>query len=610
MYDADFSNQDAVFKDLQEKYGKRNVAHVVTFGRMTPKAVLRKVLSAFSWEQYKINAISKLLSDDSTSIEEEMSKNAELRDALNSTIEGYAPHTYLEVIKVLENVISHEGVHAGGVVIYEDLARYAPVKRDKDNHDNYIIAMDKYEVETNGFYKFDVLGLETISVISDALSSIKDLHGISIDWNTIDRDDEKVYDMLSKGNVSGIFQLANQGDKVVKQKPRNFLDLIAINALIRPDTEFEEYLLRRAGKEWSVHQNRMYYMEETFGLHVYQEQYLLDAKVLAGWDLAFADKNIRKNKNLAKDEAVHALFIRNAVERGYELNMLEEVWQSMVVAATAYGFNKSHAAAYAIVAFQTAWLKCYFPIEFYSALMTKFGGETDEVANLISEAKRLGIKILPPNINYGTDKFVPTKEGIQYRITTINTIGDKTLEDIYKKRPFTSLDDLMLRRDTQLLNNTNVKNLIKCGAMDWTGEKRNYMLWQVDMLLRKKTEIKNNVILPMHPDGYDHIYEFDSLGIYLTRHPMEGKGQDFEKVEDETNCTVYGIIFEVAVTKQKNGKEMAFVTLNTATGNVKVLVFAHMYTRIKENLEKGVYIWVKGKKSKSALLLDSVGGVK
>lgn len=577
---------------------------------MTPKAVLRKVLSAFSWEQYKINALSKGMSDDVTSIDEEMTKNSVLKDALEQEIEGYAPHTYHEVIKVLENIISHEGTHAGGIVIYEDLARYAPVKRDKDNHENYIIAMDKYEVETNHFYKFDVLGLETISVISDALLSIKDLHNVTVDWNTIDRDDEEVYNMLSKGLVSGVFQLANQGDKVVRQAPQNFLDLIAINALIRPDTEFEEYLLRRAGKEWSVHPDRMYYMEETFGLHVYQEQYLLDAKVLAGWDLAFADKNIRKNKNIDKDEAIHELFIRNAVERGYEVEMLEEVWNSMTKAAKAYGFNKSHAAAYAIVAFQTAWLKYHYPIEFYSALMTKFGADTDEVANLISEVKRLGIKILPPNINTGTDKFVPTKEGIQYRITTINTIGNKALEDIYKKRPFTSLDDLMLRRDTQLLNNTNIRNLIKCGAMDWAGNRRNYMLWEVDMLLRKKTEIKNNVILPMHPDGYDHIYEFDSLGVYLTKHPMEGKGSDFERVEDESNCTVYGIIFEVAVVKQKNGKEMAFVTLNTATGNVKVLVFAHMYGRTKDFLQKGTYIWVKGKKSKSALLLDSVGEAK
>jgi len=348
----DFSNQESVFYDLQQKYGEESVAKIVTFGKMTPKAVCRKVLGTFEVEQSEINEISKLISDTETSVRHAVETNPTLHRKMMKYKDEY------DVILRLEGTISHEGQHAGGIVIYPNLSDYLPIKTLGDDRSKRIVAFDMDMLHQLHFFKFDILGLETISVIKETVQHIKDNTGEIVDLYSINYNDPKVYEMLSNGYVSGIFQLANQAQKVMEQKPKNFIDLIAINALIRPGIgDWGEYIARRNGKDYYINPLRRDYLEETEGIITYQEQFLLDANTFAGWDIAFADNKIRKNKDINHDVELHDKFIQDTTSRGHDLKEMEWIWLEICMAVSGgYSFNKSHSASYAMASFQTAYL--------------------------------------------------------------------------------------------------------------------------------------------------------------------------------------------------------------------------------------------------------------
>lgn len=320
----DFADQDAVFKDLQSKYGKANVARIIAFGTLTPKAVCRKVLSTFEQSKEDINYISKLIPDLCPSLEKAYEVSPELLEYRKKYKKEF------DIIERLEGIVSHESQHAGGVLIYQNLSSILPIKTKSKDRNKRIVAFDKYMLEDLGHFKFDILGLETLPLIKYCLDSIKKVTGNNIDLYSIDYDDKNVYEMLCKGDVSGVFQLSNQAQKVIEQQPQNFKDLIAINALIRPGTgDWQEYIARRKGKEWNVLEQRKPYLEETEGLITYQEQFLLDAKMLAGWDIAYADKHIRKNKNIKADEELRNKFYNDCSERGFNAEEIKKVWQEI-----------------------------------------------------------------------------------------------------------------------------------------------------------------------------------------------------------------------------------------------------------------------------------------
>lgn len=450
-------------------------------------------------------------------------------------------------------------------------------------------------------------------MVRNALDSIKELTGKDIDLQTINYEDKNVYDMLSRGDVSGVFQISAQSGKVMEQKPRNFRDLIAINAIIRPGTcDFNEYIARRGGKEWYAHPNRQSYMNETHGLMIYQEQFLLDCKVFAGWDIAYADKHVRKNKNLLDDEELRIKFFNDSLSNGYKKEEIESVWHDILMSAGhGYNFCKAHSSSYAMLSYQTAWLKYYYPTHFYASLMTIEGDDQDAISGYISECKDKGIKILPPDANESRNHFIPTSDGIRYRITTIKNVGDNAIKWINKNRPFASYEDFLNRKVKKYINKRCVQYMVKAGCFDYDNDNRAELMWLYDMSERTKTQVKQEHECDKYEwnDKVKSEWEKEALGMYLSIHPMEKYGfKPLSSYQDGGTCLCGGEVLSVAVIRDKNDKEMAFVTLDTLFGNIKVIVFSSIWKEpsISNFMLEGNITMVRGKRSGNDVLLNSM----
>ena len=609
-FDVDYEDQDAVFDDLVRKYGKNSVARIIAFGKMTPRACIRKVMNTFEHDERVIKQLTSMVADLCPSLDRAFKDNPALEAELNKY------PTEFQVIRRLEGMISHESQHAGGIIIYPNLHEILPVKTNRSEPDKLIIGWDKYMLEELGHFKFDVLGLKTLPILNNAVRSIKEELDIDIKLTELDREDPEVYDMLCKGDVSGVFQLNNQAQKVMEQQPRNFVDLIAINALVRPGVgDWETYIARRRGEDWSVIEQRAPYMNETFGTMTYQEQFLLDAHILAGWGIAYADKVLRKNKDIRNDVQTKQKFINDCTNNGISLIDSETVWSEIEDAVDGgYSFNKSHSASYAQTSYQTAWLKVKYPEHFYASQMSAEKEDSDgqsAIAGYIAELKQRGIAVLPPSINSSTEKFRPTKEGIAYRITTIKHVGESAIRAINKMRPVKSFEDFLERRDTATMKKNVVINLIKAGAFDEFGKSRAQLLWEFDMSLRTKTQVKNDVQLPKYPsdDKTKMAWENEVLGMYLSQHPMEKYSfKDFNQYKDgQYDCLLGGEVYDRRVFNDKNGREMAFIHVDTTYGNFKVLCFASNWKKEWDVATRvGNIVMFKGKKSGNDLMANSL----
>lgn len=608
-FDVDYSDQDAVFNDLVEKYGQENVARIIAFGKMAPRAVIRKVFSVFEHDMRTIKQITSLVPDLCPSLKQAIEDNPYINEVLNKYPKEYS------VIKRLEGVISHESQHAGGVIIYPDLAKHVPLKTLRSEPLKRIVTWDKYMLEDLGHFKFDVLGLATLPVLNDAVDLIEKHEGVKIELTKLDREDKAVYKMLQEGDVSGVFQISAQAQKVMEQKPKNFKDLIAINALVRPGVgDWGEYIARRQGKPYEIYEPRKPYMEETMGTMTYQEQFLLDANVLAKWGIAYADKVLRKNKDIRNDVETRTKFIEDCVSNGHKREIAEEVWKEIEDAVDGgYSFNKSHSASYAQTSYQTAWLKAHYPIHYYSALMSAEGTDGDgqsAISGYITELKSRGIEILPPSINKSTERFEPTDEGIAYRITTIKHVGESAIDGINELRPIKSFEDFMERRNKSKLKKNVVVSLIKAGAFDEFGVSRAGLLWQLDMAGRTKTQIKEGYECPKYEydDKIKMEWEKEALGMYLSQHPMERFGfKPFESYPDGEGALCGGEVYDRRVFEDKNGNEMAFVHINTLFGNIKVLCFASSWCPAwVRSTEVGQTIMVKGRRSGKDIIANKI----
>ena len=604
-FDVDFSNQDAVFKDLQSKYGVDNVARVIAFGTMTPRSVTRKIMSTFDHPTSELNAISKLIPDSAKTIKEALEESAELR--------AYSKKYSLEfqIIERLEGTISHESQHAGGVIVYPGLSSILPIKTRADDRNKRIVGFDKYMLEELGHYKFDILGLETLPVIKRCLDSVYESTNERIDLEYIDYEDPSVYDMLCSGQVSGVFQLSNQQAKIVEQQPRNFKDLIAINALIRPGTgDWHAYMARRKGEPWNLLDRRMPYLRETEGLITYQEQFLLDAKILAGWDIAYADKNIRKNKDIRNDEGLRQKFIQGCIDNGVRDTDAKQVWSEIENAVTGgYSFNKSHSASYAVISFHTAWLKRHYPLHFYASLMSSESDQS-KISELIAECKSLGIKILPPDINNSGEYFTVHNDAINYRISTIKHVGDSAVEHIKKLRPITSFQDFLDRREKKHIRQNVVINLIKAGCFDVFDTNRDALIWQTEMANRTSKQVKDGFTCERaeYSEEIKAEWEYEVLGMYLSVHPLERFGfKSLSTFSDGQPCIQGGKVYDIKVFQDKNKNNMAFIWLNTLFGNVKAIVFSSSWKNegVRNLFQLGKTILIRGKKSGDSIIFDS-----
>ena len=603
--DCDFSDINKMFEYLQSAYGEESVGRIIAFGTLSAKACTRRVLSCFGHSQSLISKINGCMPDrPSFTLEEALNESRDLR------VYAMRYEKEFEVIKRLEGVISHTSQHAGGVVIWNKLSDILPVISDSDDRSKRVVAFDMDMIEEIGAFKFDLLGLQTLEVIQRTLDNIKKIHGIDINLDKIDYEDKEVYDMLCKGDVSGVFQLSEQAAKVIEQQPKNFKDLIAINAFVRPgvDKNFPEYIERRRGKKYKIHPLRKKYLKETEGLLVYQEQFLLDCKVFAGWSLAFADKNVRKNKKITTDVELEEKFIKDSMEHSkVSQNVAKEIWKEIKECASKYSFNKSHSASYAKTSYKTAWLKCKYRKEFYASLMTQCkSDEEDKVADIIAECKKHDIKILPPDINISDDNFEATNDGIRYRLTAIKSVGNSAIKAIRKLRPIKSLEDMLERGNKKDLRKNVVENLIKAGVFD--NEEPNRI-----KLLNKFYEIRKiDAYAPqsMYTKRLKYAFEKESMGMYLSGHPAEEYAyKDLSEFEDGKKASIAGEVVDVARIHDRKGNPMAFITISNQYGIIKAIAFSYVWTNKKINtqnkLKEGNLVEITGKRSGNDILIDN-----
>ena len=610
--DVDFSDQEHVFKHLQDLHGVDNVARIRAYGTLSCKNVVRKVLSAFDFTQQQIAIISGSIPKRlDVTCDEAYNESDVFRNFMDSN-----EHIW-SCIKRLEGTISHESKHAGGFVVYNGLTRLTPCGYENDSKGNRtipIVQFDKKMIESCGFYKMDVLGLENLTTVRYALDMIKENEGVDLDLDVIDYEDKDVYNMLCEGDVSGVFQLANQGAMIIEQRPRKFDDLIAINALIRPGVgDFNEYVARRKGKKFDIHPDREWYMKDTVGLMTYQEQFLLDCKTYAGWDVAFADNNIRKNKNIKNDEAIRTKFMNDVLNNGYSEELALELWKEIEDAVSGgYSFNKSHSTSYGVLSYKTAWLKCHYPIYWYASLLNSEISDQSKVESLIAECKKKGIKILPPDINKGSYRFEGTKEGIRIPINYLKGIGEDVVKYIQKELvPITSFEDMLDRGIKKYIKKNVVMAMIKAGIFDFENEDREHFMWVYAMRNRKKTDIKNGIESEhIHYDEKVKLqWERDVYGMYLSKHPLED--YNARSISDYTDEMVAIQVIEVTDMRthlQKNGKEMCFMTGSNQHGALKCLIFANTWAEqdIKDKVKVGNILLAKGKRSGNDMIINDL----
>lgn len=605
-FDTDFSDIDAVFEYLVEMYGKDNVGRIKTFGTLAPKASVRRVFSAFGHTQALMAQINgSMPTRPSFTLEEAFKESNQLREFREEYAKEFA------VVESLEGVISHTAQHAGGVVIWDRLSDVLPVTTNSDDRDKLIVGFDMDTLEEIGHFKFDILGLQTLEVIERALDYIEEDTGSYIDLDSIDFEVPGVYKMLSSGDVSGVFQLEEQSTKVMEQSPKTFEDLIAINALIRPGIgDWNRYLRRRSKEEeYTIHEDRRDYLEETEGIITYQEQFLLDCNVFAGWGIAYADKMVRKNKSIKSDKELKDKFYSDSEANGYDLDVIERVWSEICDAVDGgYSFNKSHSTSYARLTYKTAWIKYHYPKEFYSALMTQNAKDQAKVSDLIAEVKQRSIPILPPDINISGSDFHATKDGIRYQLSAITGIGNSAMKAIEELRPIKDLDDLVGRSRRADVRSNVVVNLIKAGVFDYQNDNRVQLLNHFYDLIGGKQE---RIPEGMWSATARSLFEKESLGVYLSSHPMEKYGYaSLESFEDDKVAIIGGEVIEVSRINDRKGNPMAFVEVDTEYGVVKCVVFSYVWNNkhmnTQEVMSEGNLIEIRGKRSGNDILPNQI----
>ena len=573
-FDVDFSDIDAVFRHLQDRYGEENVARVGAFSRFTAKSAIRKVMGVYGFSMSEIAKVVAMLPKRlSFTLREALDESREFARWMN------ANKNILYVVEKFEGVMEHLSTHAGGVIICEGLANMLPIVTDSEDRDKMVVALDKKLLESLGHYKFDILGLSSLTLMQDII----DYTG-EIDWTKVDFEDGNIYEMLSSGDVLGVFQLSEQPDKVRQQSPRCFEDLIAINALIRPGVcDWNEYLKRRFGKPEKDEMAELSFMKGTHGLIVYQDQYLQLAQHYAGWDIAFSDKQIRKNKDIYNDAELKEKWM-------WDSGGMEDLWNVICeVVDGGYGFNRAHATSYAKLAFQTAYMKRYHPKEFYSAYLTQNLGDSAKTVEILNKLKESGIKVLNPDINKSKDKFTPTKEGILFPLNAVKGVGGSALHEINRLRPIQSFEDFMARRVPRFVRSTTIENLIKAGAFDFEEEDRH------KMLLKYKPDFERKE---------NHVYEKEAFDYYVTSSPFDRYScKPFREYGNNESAITVVEVIKLNVRHDKNGNEMAFVTGTNNTDIINLILFSTVWKRNK--MEEGQLVLVKGRKDGKSLLVNS-----
>ncbi|HEY2321682.1 MAG TPA: DNA polymerase III subunit alpha, partial [Thermoanaerobaculia bacterium] len=644
--DIDFcmNRRGRVIEYVRDKYGKENVAQIITFGTMAAKSVVRDVGRVLGQPYAFVDKIAKTIpGGPGVTLDDAKKDSPALAEAMKNDAEV---SKIVEIGSRLEGLARHAGMHAAGVVITpEPVTNYVPLYRT--NRDEIVTQFDMTVVEKMGLLKMDFLGLRTLTVIDDAVKSIKQETGETVDIEGLPLDDPEVFRLFQEGRAKGVFQFESGGmvDLLRKSRPTKFEDLAALNALYRPGAldagMVDEYVKRKNGtsKPKYLVPAMKDLLEETYGVIVYQEQVMQIAQRVAGYSLGQADllRKAMGKKNAEIMAAERKTFVAGAQAQGYESRKANEVFDYIEPFAR-YGFNKSHSVAYALVAYQTAWLKVHHPRHFMAALMSSEMDRTEHIVKFIHEASVMGIRVLPPDVNESNMFFTVVGPNIRFGLGAVKGVGESAIESVLEARRrvgrFTDLSKFCEEVDLRACNKKVLEALIKSGSFDFIGVTRKALFDTLestaDGAQRSKDEkergqhslfgggaqtflsasgtaqTRMSALQAEWPEEEKLQYEKETLGFYVSGHPLNRFNDELKSFANANTETLYrfvdqtvnigGIVSQMKRSKIKKGpnegKLMAKFILDDQFGSVEVVVFSDLYAKYAKWLDNGVAVLV------------------
>jgi len=629
--DIDFCQErrEEVIEYVQKKYGHENVAQVVTFGSLLAKGVLRDVARIFGIDYSNADKFVKLIPDQ---LGITLKKAKELEEKILETIKEEPVYERLYSYgESLEGLKRNTGKHAAGVVISDEpLWKKSPLYKQDENDMFHTTQYSLNYLEPVDLIKFDFLGLKTLTVIDRAIKNIKANQNKNINIDELTLDDKEVFKLIQSGKTLGMFQIESDGmqDLAKRLKPNNFEDVIAMLALYRPGPMdsgmLDDYIERKHGKKPISYFYDEFekvlkpILEPTYGVIVYQEQVMQIVQAIGGFSLGEADI-VRRAMGKKKADVMAKYseeFATRAKKQGFSYENAKELF-SLIEKFAGYGFNKSHSAAYAMITYQTAWLKTYYPTEFFSALLTFESDNTEKIAKYIEEAKSLEIEVMPPDVQKSNLEFTPIENKILFGLNAIKGVGGKAIESITNSRPFKDLEDFILKIDSSKVNKKVLEQLTKSGAMDCFGYSRKTLLENIENILefKKRIEDKKNALnhesslfanleeeeedehlqIRQTPEFDTKIlleYEYETLGFYVSAHPLDPYKDEINELNYNLSSEIeeilnkealfVGKIESIKVRMSKKGNKFAIVTLMDFHGKIDLMVFERDLNKLQE----------------------------
>ncbi|OLC34883.1 MAG: DNA polymerase III subunit alpha [Acidobacteria bacterium 13_1_40CM_56_16] len=635
--DIDFcmNRRAAVIDYVTKKYGRENVSQIITFGTMAARGVIRDTGRGLEMTYAEVDRIAKLVPAElHITLEKAIDQSADLKALIQS--DGRVKEL-IEIAKRLEGLARHASTHAAGVVISpQPLTDFVPLY--KTNKDEITTMYPMMDVEKIGLLKMDFLALTTLTIIDDTLKMLKQYEGLDLNMDTVPLDDEKTYELFSAGLTDGVFQFESSGMKDIlrKFKPSSIEHLTALNALYRPGPigggMIDDFIKRKHGVkkiEYELPELKAV-LEETYGVIVYQEQVMQIANVISGYSLGEADllRRAMGKKKAEEMAAQREKFLGGARAKGFkDEKKITRIFDLMEQFA-GYGFNKSHSAAYAVLAYRTAYLKARHPQYFMAALLTSERGNQDKVVKYINECRDMGIAIQPPDIDSSDVHFTPTKDGIRFGLAAIKNVGETAITSIVASKPFESLFDFCERVDLRTVNKRVIESLVKAGAFDSIETDRSLLYANIDRAMdwgqrkQREREIgqgglfgmitvvgnRNNGLDPADPwpEGLKLKHEKETLGFYITGHPLRKYTNEVKTYGNATtgvlsekpsgfDVSIGGLVSAIRLMRTKKGDAMCVILLEDWEGIVEVLVFPEIYSKVQRLLEVDAPVFVRGK---------------
>jgi DNA polymerase-3 subunit alpha len=644
-FDIDFcqARREEVIRYVKQKYGTDHVAQIITFGSLGAKTVIRDVGRVLEIPFAKCNDIAKMIPEDpKMTLEKALEQNPEFKKL---SVQDTDLQQILKYGSVLEGLYRNAGTHAAGVVIGEQpLINIVPLGVDKEKQP--VTQFAKEPVEEIGLLKMDFLGLKTLTVIQEAVDLIETFHNVKIDLKRLPDDDPKTYELLSRADTVGVFQLESGGmrDLIRRIGISNIEEIIAVIALYRPGPMemLPAYIERKCGRAKIVNDHPLLepILRDTYGVMVYQEQVQKAANVLAGYSLGEADilRRAMGKKKQSEMDKQRAVFIQGCKDvNNINKDLAGRIFDN-IAAFAGYGFNKAHSAGYAIVCYQTAYLKANYPAEFMCALISSEIGNFDKMPGFIREAESMGIKVLPPHVNHSGTRFTPEKGAIRYGLACIKNVGEGATQAIIRERgkngPFTSLLDFCARMDTQEVNKKVMESLARCGALDMEGMHRAQIFNGIDFATTRSSSARRDLqsgqgnlfdLLGDQASPMDDAADFpdcprwhenemlaaerELLGIYMSGHPLTQYEdilrryelcsiKDLGNVEDGTLTRIGGLAASVVRKTTKKKEPMAILRLEDLDGGIEVVVWPDTFQKYQSVIEQDATLLIGGRISK------------